>query len=114
MGNQNVGGDCQQCDRREILHRIKRQFRVKTRTDAEVGDVTQNNAVSVGRGTGDEFRADVAIAASTIIDHHLLAQRIGQTLRQRACKGIGTTAGREGHNEPHRANRVNRFRHRCR
>ncbi len=58
--------------------------------------------VAVGRRL-DRLGAEVAARAAAVLDHHGLADALGQLLRQRARHHVGRTARREGDDDAHPA-----------
>src|SRR5262249_1599281 len=62
-----------------------------------------------GRRTGRGHRPGVAAGAREIFHIDLLAPALGQLLRHEARDHVGRTAGRERHDDAHRAARVSRI-----
>ena len=50
--------------------------------------------------------ADDAGARRAVLDHEALPEALAQVLRQDARDEVGAAAGREGHDDAHRAHRV--------
>ena len=88
-----------QTDRREILARVDVELGVEARIDREGAGVAEQQRVAVWRGARGGAGADGSPAAAAIVDHHGLAEGIGQLLRHHASHGVDAAAGRIGHDQ---------------
>ena len=70
--------------------------------DRQGADGGAGDGVTVGRRLRAGFHADVATGAGAILDHEVLAQAALQLVRQDTRQHIGSTAGRERHDDLHR------------
>jgi hypothetical protein len=68
-----------------------------------IGD--EQKRVAVGRRPRGFHRADRAAAPAAVVHDDLLAERARQLFRERARGDVGRAAGRERHDEAHRARR---------
>ena len=105
MHRQHIGRQHSQRNRREIAQRIVRQLRVHARIDRQRRQAHQQR-VAVGRRLGDDVVADDGAGAGAVIDHHLLAELLGEFLRDDAADDVGAAARRRRHDQPDRAVRV--------
>ena len=100
--------------RREILHRIERQRRIDARADRERTDVGEQQRVAIGRGLGDDLRADVAVGAGLVLDDDRLAPRFRELLADRAREDVRRAARRVRHDDADRLCGIGlRVRRRC-
>jgi hypothetical protein len=84
---------CQR-DRRQILDGIVGHALEQALRDRDLGGVSHEDRVSVGRRLGGDIGAYHAAGARTIVDHDLLAPRLRQLLRDHAREDVGGAAGR--------------------
>src|SRR6218665_2156365 len=54
----------------------------------------QRHGVALGRRAGRGARADHAVGAGAVVDHHRLAPQLRQALRHQATDDVGAAAGR--------------------
>ena len=87
--------DGHQRDGGEVLHGVERQLRVEPGAGG-VARVGHEQRVAVGCGLRDDLGSDVATGAATVVDHHRLAQRLGELLSDDARGDVGAAAGGEG------------------
>ncbi len=83
-----------QRDRSEILGRIERQLAVERLVDGERSGRGEQQRVAVGIRLGHRLAAGVAAAAGSILDDELLAEIVGELLRQDARHHVDRAAGR--------------------
>ena len=102
MNDQHVGCGRGERDRREILDRIEGHFGEEARVDRERSRRAHQDRVTVGRGLGDDVGADIAARAGPVVDHHLLREAHGESLRDRARDDVGAAARGKGHDEADR------------
>ena len=72
------------------------------RPDGESAARTDHHRVTIRRGLGDILRADVAVGATAIVDHHRDAEALAHFLRQRARGHVDGATGWEGHDDAYR------------
>jgi hypothetical protein len=61
--------------------------------------------MAIGLRLGCELDTDVATSAATVLDDHLLADRLGQFRRDQAADEVGAATGYERHDEADRLGR---------
>ena len=117
MHDQNVRRRRHQRHRREILLRVVGQLAIEARVHRMRTGIAHDQRVTVGRRLGDEFRTDDAARARPRLDHHPVAQRIGELLPDRARHQVRPAARRRGHDHADRFGRIrlrrDRHRHHC-
>src|SRR5690606_28494096 len=67
-------------DRREVLVRVEGEVLVERAVDRLRADITHQQRVAVGGGSGDHFRADVAARAGAIFHYHGLSPLVAELL----------------------------------
>jgi len=72
---------------------------------ARDGAAREQHGVTVRRRLGDAARAGHAAGAGHVLDHHLLAEDLGEPRRHDAADRVDRTAGRIGNDERHRPDR---------
>ena len=100
MNHQYVGAFHAQHHRREIALQIKRHFR-HHRDVNRTRRAGKQHGVAVRWRLHHKIGAYVGIAARTVIDHELLAQRLGEFGADGATGEIRVATGNEGHYDPH-------------
>jgi hypothetical protein len=90
---------------RKVPFGIVRKPRVNERVD-RVAHESQAQRVTVRIGLGDDSAAYDAARAGAVVNHHLLAQAVGELLRDGAGDDVGGAPGGERHDDPDRAIRV--------
>ena len=106
IDHEHVGNAGDQDDRREILDVVVRHLRVQARVDRVRAHGAHFQRVAVGRGLGDQLRADVAAGAGPVVDDDRLAPCVGELLRDGAGEDVGGAARRERHDEADRLRRI--------
>ena len=91
--------------RREILHRVVAE-RHQVRIGGDVGVAAHHQRVAVRRGARHCFRADAAVRADAVLDHHWLAEAFGELRADDARGEVRTAAGGEGDDDLDRARRI--------
>jgi hypothetical protein len=89
-------------DRREILDRVVRQLLHQRRVGRMRRVRRHEQRIAVGRGLRHDFRRDRAVRPRTIVDDHVLIQRIAQLLCRDARDRIGTASRRKWHDQADR------------
>jgi hypothetical protein len=102
MHNQHVRRERHLHHRRKILRRIKGEFRIERRDHRE-GRAGQQQRVTIGLRTRDDFRTDRTAGAGPVIDNELLAEGFGEFLRDQPPRHIGGAAGRKRNDQTDRA-----------
>jgi hypothetical protein len=102
VDDQNVGGEAELRDRREILDRVERQLRVEARMDDERPGGTEQERVAVGRALGDALGRHVAARAGHVLDHNRLAPGFGKLVADHPRNDVGGTAGHEADQDAQR------------
>ncbi len=97
--HQHLRGEADVGDRREILLRVVGQLGIDRGCDAVRRDRHHQERVAIRRRLGDDVGADAAARAWPVLDHHLLAQRLGELVGHHARQDVGRLAGREGHDD---------------
>src|SRR4051812_48541796 len=81
-------------DRRVVLYRIVRELRVQGRIEYHGRRVAHDDRVTVGWRFRDELHPNDAIRSGTVIDDHLVTERVTELLSHRARKNVtGSTRG---------------------
>ena len=93
------GGD--QADRDEILHRVVRQLHVEELVDRNLADVGDEERVAVRCSARHGFAAGNAARAPAVLDRHLLAEALGDFLRDDAGDRVRQSTGRVRHDPAH-------------
>ena len=57
--------------------------------------------IAIGRGTRDDFKADIAARADAVIHDHRVLECFAELLRHRACDHIGAAASGEIDHQPY-------------
>ena len=96
MHRQHQRKDTNAPDRREITQRIIRQAAIKCRVDRLGRAGGEEEAVAIRPRTRRRHRADIAIGATTIFDHHRLAKIAPEVIGQDARHAIRATTGGKG------------------
>ena len=96
----------QKDDRREILHRVVAEVRIKVRADAVGRDGVEQQRVAVRVGLGDARGRDGAAGAGAIVDDDRLAERVGELRADDPRDEVGRPAGRHRDHELHGAARI--------
>jgi hypothetical protein len=66
----------------------------------------QEKRITVWGRSRDEFKADIAACARSILDDELLSKPFRELLADQACKYIGVAAGREADDGAHGLRRI--------
>src|SRR5207253_2594320 len=82
--------------------RIEWQLVVQTRTDRDIGDISEHDRVTVGRCLRDDLHPDIAVRAGAVVDHHLLSERFRELVPEHSRERVRATPGCERHDEPNR------------
>ena len=106
IDDQHVRNARDEDHRREILHVVVRHLGVEAGVDRVRADRSHLERVAVGRGMGDELRADVAARTGSVVDDDLLAPGLGQLLRDVARQDVGRATGRKRDDDADRFHRV--------
>ena len=88
-----------QRQRREVLDGVKRRIGQQVHVRAVSGVGSEQERVAVRLGFGDIVAADVAAGATQILDHDVLAQRLGHLLCDLAAHRIRRRTGRVRHDQ---------------
>jgi hypothetical protein len=88
-------------DRKQVLHRVERQAGMQRGGGRECRRVHQQ-VVAVGRRARDDLHAEDAARATTVVHHHRLSHRFGESLTDQACEHVDTTPRRERNHQPER------------
>jgi hypothetical protein len=92
--------------RREVGHRVVRHLRVQARIGGERPRIAQPDRVAVGRGLRDHGDAGVARLAGAVLQHHGLAQPLGERRLQHARDRVGRAPRGERDDEADRLGRI--------
>ena len=92
----------QACHRGEIAQWIERHARVEMRVDREQAVHADQQRIAVGRRLRHRFARHHAVAADAVLDHHRLAQRLGEARRDEAPHEVRPAAGRDRHQQADR------------
>src|SRR5437870_4784891 len=87
-------------DRRDVVHRVERQL-VQARVH-RVAARHQQQGVTVGRRLDRKLGAQIAASAGLVLDDHLVAEPLGELLRDQPRDEIGAAAGSERRDDAHR------------
>ena len=88
--------------------RVERQAGIHAGIDDHRPVGHQQQRVAVRRRLGDEIAADVAVGTRAVVDHHLLAERLGEMLPDQPRQDIAGAADRKRHHHPDLALRIGR------
>ena len=88
-------------DRGKILDRVVRNLGEQAGND-HVGGSDQDNGLAVGRRTDQRLRTDHRIAATAVVDKHLLTKTFRQFRRVKARLYVQTASRRVGNNQSDR------------
>ena len=88
--------------RREILHRIVRQFGIERGVDRGLADIGHQQRVAVGVGARHQFAGADAARAGAVVDDELLFQCFGQARGDQPRHGVGQAARGVGDDDAHR------------
>ena len=86
----------EQAHRREVAHRVVGQPAAERGVDPVRRDTGEEQRVAVGWRACGEVGADRAARARPVVDHHRLADRLGQPLADRARDRVVAAAWRKG------------------
>ena len=102
MDYQQIGADRSERDRCEIPGDRVGHLGNQRRQDGKRGDMAHHHGVAVGRGSRGQLRRQHAGCARAIIDDDLLAEALGQSLRDDTPDDIGSAPRRKSDQHPHR------------
>ena len=94
-----------QRDRCEVAHDVEGQLRKEEGIDHQ-RHRDGHDGVAVRGRAHDELRADVAGSTAAIVDEHLLAERLGHLLRQRARQVVDAASRHQRDHHAHGLRRV--------
>jgi hypothetical protein len=106
MHDQDIGHRNTMRDRGEVAYRVVAHFPVQTGVDGDAGR-DQHERVAVGHRARGHLVGDVAVRAGTIVDHHRLAQRLGELRTDQSREDIGGPTRRHRDDHAYRPRRVN-------
>ena len=98
VSDEHVGRDDHQRYWREIFRGVKWHFCVQGRVHCVRRECAHAQRVAVRCGFGDGVHADIAAGSRTVVDHDLLAQLLGEFLRQGARSDVNRATRWEWHN----------------
>ena len=101
MHRHHIGRTADAGEHLKILQRIVRRVGIQRGIHRERGAGDQQR-VTVARGFGGKADADIRARAGTVIDHHGLAETLGELARQNARDHVGGAAGSKGHDDAQR------------
>ena len=93
-------------DRREVAAHVVAGIRIERDVDRGRRRIREHQRVAVGRRLRRLPHGDHAVGAAAVLDHDLLAERIGQPLRDQPRDGVVAAARRERHDQRDRARRI--------
>ncbi|MPN13733.1 hypothetical protein SDC9_161057 [bioreactor metagenome] len=81
------------------LGRIEAELGIDGGRDGQRAEIAEQPGIAVGRCTGDELSAQIAIGAGLVVDHHGLLELLGDQLPDGARNDVGAAAGRIGNDQ---------------
>ena len=98
MHYQHIGREREQVDAREIINGVVRQLGIQAGVEPVAGGYDQYG-VAIGRGFGDDFRADDAGSTRAQIHQHLLAPVLGDLRAEQSRQIIVAATGGRRHDK---------------
>ena len=95
MHDQDARFASNQCDRNEVVERMKLQLRIQRRTD-RIGLRSEQKRVAIRRGLRGELGTDRRPAPRFVFNDDLLAQTFRKFLGNDPRRAINRAAGRRG------------------
>jgi hypothetical protein len=103
--HQQLRGLGDERDRREVGRRVVQRPLVERLIVGMRADAAERERIAVGGGARHPGGPGHAAGAANVLDQHLLAQELGETLRQDTPHDVGAAAGRERNHHGHRPQR---------
>jgi hypothetical protein len=97
--DQRLRPDAEPRDRCQIGQGVVARIGVDVRIDRHRADMNDDQRVAVGRAAGARDCPQVAAGAGAVLDHHRLAERRRQSIRQPARPDVGDAARTAGNDD---------------